>query len=539
MAGTGKKRNYSEAFLSYGFVNLPDKVQDRPQCVICNKVLTNESLKLSKLEAHLKKCHPVLQNEDRDFFERKAKCLKGIQVGAQESRGQQFLAAVEASYVFAYKVAKQQKCHTIAETLIMPCAKAMVAKLCGEDQAKKLSVVPLSNNTICRRVDDLAEDILVQVIEEVKSSPVKFCLQFDESTDIASCAVLLGYIRYVHCNMIKEEFLLCENLKKTTKGEDVFNTVSHFLQSNGTDWHRVQQVSVDGAPAMMGGQRGFKGFVKRENPSIQVDHCAIHGYSLASKTLPASLKAVFDDVVRIVNIKSKDFNSRIFKQFCNKMGQSYEVLLYHTEVRWLSRGKVVSRVVELREPIKCFLIEKKSDLAAKFSNTERLSRLCYLVDIFGEFNKGNLALQGKNTTVLDMRESVSAFISKLKLWSRRISRGVAAQLSTLDQFLDDNNKGQQFLNEANQEIQEHLDELVHYLDRYFPDRETALPQWCVQPFSVDEDQVADDDFPAKEEWIALRLNERKKVEFQNTDLQAFWIVQLSDASTLAERALNI
>ena len=30
------------------------------------------------------------------------------------------------------------------------------------------------------------------------------------------------------------------------------------------DWHRVQQVSVDGAPAMMGGQRGFKGFVKRE-----------------------------------------------------------------------------------------------------------------------------------------------------------------------------------------------------------------------------------------------------------------------------------
>ena len=178
-------------------------------------------------------------------------------------------------------------------------------------------------------------------------------------------------------------------------------------------------------------------------------------------------------------------------------------------------------------------------MAAKFSDTEWLSRLCYLADIFGEFNKGNLALQGKNTPVLDMRESVSAFVSKLKLWSRRISRGVTAQFSTLDQFLDDNNKGQQFLNEAKQEIQEHLDELVHYLDRYFPDRETASLQWCVQPFSVDEDQAADDDFPAKEEWIALRLNERKKVEFQNTDLQVFWIAQLNDAPTLAERALNI
>ena len=207
--------------------------------------------------------------------------------------------------------------------------KGMVAKLCGEDQAKKLSVVFVSNNTIRRRVDDMAEDILVQAIEEVKSSPVKFCIQFDESTDIASCAVLLGYIRYVHCNMIKEEFLLCENLATTTKGEDVFDTVSHFLESNGMDWHRVQQVSVDGATAMMGGQRDFKGFVKRENPSIQVDHCAIYRYSLASKTLPASFKAVFDDVFRIVNfIKSKDLNSHIFKQFCDEIGQSYEVLLY-------------------------------------------------------------------------------------------------------------------------------------------------------------------------------------------------------------------
>ena len=61
----------------------------------------------------------------------------------------------------------------------------------------------------------------------------------------------------------------------------------------------------------------------------------------------------------------------------------------------------------------------------------------------------------------------------------------------------------------------------------------------MQPFSVDEDQVAVDDFPAKEERIALRQNERKKVEFQNTDLQAFWIAQLSDAPTRAERALNI
>jgi len=69
-------------------------------------------------------------------------------------------------------VAKKQKCHTIAEKLVMPCAKAMVAKVCGEDQVKKLNTVSLSNNTIRRRVDDMAEDILVQMTDEVNSSQV-------------------------------------------------------------------------------------------------------------------------------------------------------------------------------------------------------------------------------------------------------------------------------------------------------------------------------------------------------------------------------
>jgi len=54
----------------------------------------------------------------------------------------------------------------------MPCAKAMVAKVCGEDQVKKLNTVSLSNNTIRRRVDDMAEDILVQMTDEVNSSQV-------------------------------------------------------------------------------------------------------------------------------------------------------------------------------------------------------------------------------------------------------------------------------------------------------------------------------------------------------------------------------
>ncbi|KAF2350211.1 Ribonuclease H-like domain [Trinorchestia longiramus] len=264
----------------------------------------------------------------------------------------------------------------------------MVSKVCGEDQAKKLSVISLSNNTIHRRIDDMASDILSQIITEIKeSSYSKFSLKFDESCEVASCAVLLGFVRYIHQDRMKEEFRFCENLLTTTKGEDVFNIINSFFTKNGLDWNSVQQVSVDGAPAMMGGHRGLRGLIQAVNPEISVDHCIIHRYSLRSKSLPGNLKLVFEDALKIVNfIKSRDVNSRIFKELCKEMGEKYEVLLYHTDVRWLSRGKVIHRVIELQKAIQEFLEQKGSLFATKFTDKEWLAQLCYLADIFAELN---------------------------------------------------------------------------------------------------------------------------------------------------------
>ncbi|XP_069941789.1 zinc finger BED domain-containing protein 5-like [Cherax quadricarinatus] len=467
-----KKRTYTDAFLRHGFVNLTSGGEDRPQCVACHKVLTNESLKPSKLSAHLQKCHPNLQNKDQAYFQCQAVALKNIQFGSSGIQAQKLQAAVEASYCVAYKIAEQQKCHTIAENLIMPCAYEMVSKVCGEDQAKKLSVISLSNNTIRRRVDDMASDILSQVTTEIKESSYgKFSLQFDESCDVASCAVLLGFVRYVHQDKIKEEFLLCEDLLTTTKGEDVFNIINSFFTKNGLDWNSVQQVSVDGAPSMMGGHRGLRCLIQAINPEISVDHCIIHRYSLGSKSLPGNLKLVFEDVLKIVNfIKSRDVNSRIFKELCKEMGEQYQVLLYHTDVRWLSRGKVVRRVIELRKAVQEFLEQKGSPFATKFTDKEWLARLCYLADIFAELNSGNLQLQGRNTTVIDAHHTVTAFLGKLRLWIRRLEKGVFAQFPTLDQFVEENSHDTgSLLQTINKEMSDHLKGLETSMHHYFPE----------------------------------------------------------------------
>ena len=98
---------------------------------------------------------------------------------------------------------------------------------------KKLAPVPLSNNTIQRRLSEMAEDIKQQIVAEIQAAPLKmFAIQLDESTDVARCAQLLVFVRYIKDGDFQEEFLVCHALEATTKG-DVFQEVSKFFEKEG------------------------------------------------------------------------------------------------------------------------------------------------------------------------------------------------------------------------------------------------------------------------------------------------------------------
>jgi hypothetical protein len=64
--------------------------------------------------------------------------------------------------------------------------------------------------------------------------------------------------------------------------------------------------------------------------------------------MPQGLKEVIDNAVKIANfIKSRPTFSRIFKALYEEMGSLHNCLLTHTEVRWLSREKILVRLFEL------------------------------------------------------------------------------------------------------------------------------------------------------------------------------------------------
>jgi len=157
------------------------------------------------------------------------------------------------------------------------------------------------------------------------------------------------------------------------------------------------------------------------SPNASWTYCNIHREILVSKNLLDNLKVVLNTSVKIVNfIKTKPLQSRLFGKLCEEMGSSHKSLLLHTEVRWLSRGKVLTRLVELREEVALFLREK-TDLAKSLHNEDFILKLTYLADIFLKLNKLNLYLQGtKGTDIFAVHEKIRGFIKKLTLWQKNM-----------------------------------------------------------------------------------------------------------------------
>uniref|UniRef100_A0A8C7WYZ7 DUF4371 domain-containing protein n=1 Tax=Oryzias sinensis TaxID=183150 RepID=A0A8C7WYZ7_9TELE len=394
----------------------------KPHCVLCYETLANEAMKPAKLKRHLETKHTEYQGKPIGFFERKRDELKKHMM----KETSQFFApgenakATEASYKVSLLIAKAGKPHSIGENLVKPAAKVMADILFGGKAGDEINRIPLSNDTVQRRIKAMAESVEHQLVTRLRQSQF-FSLQLDESTDLGNEANLLCFVRYIYAGGLHDEFLFCRSLPTNTTGEAIFHSLNDFIVKNNLDWSRCDGICTDGATAMTGKQKGLVARIRAVAPSAVTTHCCIHREQLAS--------------VKIVNkIKAKPLNSRLFKAVCEEMGSEHTKLLFHTEVRWLSRGKVLTRLFELRDEVMLFL-HHSDELYNRMHDFQWLAKLAYLADIFSILNTLNVALQGKTVTIFNVQDKIKATRLKMELWCGRLNRREFDSFPTLADFL--------------------------------------------------------------------------------------------------------
>ncbi|GBP17547.1 Zinc finger BED domain-containing protein 5 [Eumeta japonica] len=230
MAESKKKcRQYSVEYLKFSF--LPSKADKRlPTCLLCNKVLSNDSMKPSKLEDHLRRCHPDKIGKDLKYFQTlKEKYEKRPTVHSMfSSTSESNDDGLRASYNISLLIAKSGKPHTIGEQLILPAVEEVLKTVLHKSSFDILKRIPLSNNTVQRRIDEMSSDVESFLCDYLRTT--HFSIQLDESTLPGNEALLLSYVRFVMGEEIHKDLLFAKTLKTETKGEPIFNILSDFFK---------------------------------------------------------------------------------------------------------------------------------------------------------------------------------------------------------------------------------------------------------------------------------------------------------------------
>ena len=133
------------------------------------------------------------------------------------------------------------------------------------------------------------------------------------------------------------------------------------------------------------------------------------------KVLPAEFFDVLSLVIKMINnVKGGALNSRLFKILCEDLCTDNSVLLFHSNVRWLSRGNVTKRVYELCKELLGFFQQFNKCETLVTSLRDDIFILIYLVNIFDAQNMLYKNLQGKDLTVCEFITKVKAFLAKLR-----------------------------------------------------------------------------------------------------------------------------
>ncbi len=227
-------------------------------CLLCQDVLSNDSMKAIRLKKHMDSKHS-LENCTIDYFEKLKRNFNSRKtiMRSFEDKLLKDSVGLYVSYQIALIIAKASKPHAIGETIISPCIDAIFngfVKTLPPEEIKRS--IPLSNSSISRRIDEMAENVEKKLIDIIQKQ--KFSLQLDECTLMGNESLLMAYVRFIY----NEEMLFTRYLLTDTKGQSIYDEVVKYFRENCIPIENIIACATDGAPSMIGKHKGFISLLK-------------------------------------------------------------------------------------------------------------------------------------------------------------------------------------------------------------------------------------------------------------------------------------
>ncbi|XP_055872483.1 zinc finger BED domain-containing protein 5-like [Biomphalaria glabrata] len=187
-------------------------------CLLCHKILCNDAMKPSKLENHLKRCHPDKIDKDLKYFQTlKDRSQNRPTVDKMfTSTSQREDDSLRASYNISLLIAKSGKPDIVGEKLILPAVAEVLQTVLHKPASDIIKRIPLSNNTVQRPIDEMSYDTENFLCKYLQTTC--FSIQLDESTLPSNEALLLAYFRFIMDQEIHEELLFEKTLAIDTEG---------------------------------------------------------------------------------------------------------------------------------------------------------------------------------------------------------------------------------------------------------------------------------------------------------------------------------
>ena len=117
------------------------------------------------------------------------------------------------------------------------------------------------------------------------------------------------------------------------------------------------------------------------------------------------------------------------------MEAEHTQLLLHTEVRWLSRRRILNSLFKIHTEVGKFCKEHNSPCSELFENVSWLAKLCYLAEIFDKLDELNVGLQGKGANILTLHDKISGFVKKIDLWKKTYQKADFTCFSQSQKFI--------------------------------------------------------------------------------------------------------